>query len=291
MQLHRLAKENDIDIVHVNDLYNLSAIRARKMGAQFKLVTHVRLLEKSMPSKLYSYWKRMHKKHSDRIICVSNPCFAPFSTFPNAAMIHDRHPADEQLPGYHVLDRKPLKVLYLGNYMRGKGHDIALQAFNIALKSYPDLELQFYGSDMDQLKNREFKSSLEDTAKAHGIESKVHFHNATSNVEETMKKHDLVLNCSEIESFSLVCQEALFYGVPLISTNSGGPADQISNGENGFLVDDFDPTEIAEALVELAKNEKLRNSFSSSSQQRVRSEFGPGNTSEKLADTYREVLS
>ena len=53
----------------------------------------------------------------------------------------------------------------------------------------------------------------------------VHFDGFAANTEVAMKGHDMVLNFSEAESFSLTCLDALYYGVPLIATDCGGPAE------------------------------------------------------------------
>jgi glycosyltransferase involved in cell wall biosynthesis len=291
VQLQRIIEQNDIEIVHVNDLYNLTAIMARKAGGQFKLVTHVRLLEQSMPSKLYQFWKKMHAKYSDEIVCVSTPCLAGFNDISTAQLIYDRHPREEQFPTTEQRAAPSIKILYLGNYMLGKGHDIAMKAFkNIATKN-PDFQLHFYGGDLGQAKNKNFKALLALESKEAGLENQVFFHGHVDDIETTMKAHDMVLNCSQIESFSLVCQEALYFGVPLISTNSGGPADQITNGENGLLLDDFDPSTIAKAIVLLATDLEMRQNFSKNSRARVRANFGTDQTSAKLGALYTKLVA
>lgn len=285
-----IAEANNIDIVHTNDLYNLSPIRAKKMRAKFKLITHIRLLEASMPSKLYRIWKKMHKKHATAVICNSNPSYKGFTDVPQAVVIHDKHMEDEMHPAPTLKEEGMLKIMCLSNYIRGKGQDISLNAFEIAAKATNNIELHFYGGDLGLAKNREFKQSLVSQAKAGEFSNRIFFHDHAEDIEQTMKAHDIVLNCSEKESFSRVCQEALFYGVPLISTDSGGPSDQITNGENGILIPSFNPSEIAKAIEKLANDFALRTKFSAASRVMVRERFGIEQTSNKIGALYSELL-
>ena len=56
-----------------------------------------------------------------------------------------------------------------------------------------------------------------------------------------------MLNFSESESFSMTCLESLYYGTPLIATDSGGPAELFKHGESGHLVPNRDVQAMAKA--------------------------------------------
>ncbi|MBK9465371.1 MAG: glycosyltransferase [Chitinophagaceae bacterium] len=99
-----------------------------------------------------------------------------------------------------------VQVLYLANYIDGKGQLHALKAL-AALKNQPDVKniaMNFYGGFLGLKKNEEYKESLEKFAMEIGISDKVSFNDKTTAIESVMKAHDVGLNFSESESVSRV---------------------------------------------------------------------------------------
>jgi glycosyltransferase involved in cell wall biosynthesis len=67
-----------------------------------------------------------------------------------------------------------------------------------------------------------------------------------------IKQHDVVLNFSEAESFSMTCAEAGFYGKPVIASKCGGPEEIIDDGKTGLLVQNKNRQQMEEAMLQLA---------------------------------------
>jgi glycosyltransferase involved in cell wall biosynthesis len=59
---------------------------------------------------------------------------------------------------------------------------------------------------------------------------------------------DLLVLPSEMEGVPMVILESLACGTPVVATNVGGIADIVKNGENGFVLDDAAPPNLAEAI-------------------------------------------
>ena len=71
---------------------------------------------------------------------------------------------------------------------------------------------------------------------------------------------------SRYEGLPLVLLEAKQYGLPIVSFNCPtGPSEIVIDGENGYLINDFDIEEMSNRIIELIKNEKLREDFSKNS--------------------------
>lgn len=65
---------------------------------------------------------------------------------------------------------------------------------------------------------------------------------------------DLFLHASETEGLPVSMQEALSFGIPIVSTSVGG-VPEIVNSETGILVDEFNPIEgISKAIIYLINN-------------------------------------
>lgn len=74
---------------------------------------------------------------------------------------------------------------------------------------------------------------------------------------------DVFCMTSHYEAMPYTLIEALHAGVPIVTTDVGGVAETVQEGENGFVVPtDCDPSTIAERLGALAANPDMRTSFS-----------------------------
>jgi glycosyltransferase involved in cell wall biosynthesis len=295
-RLRRLARREGAKALHLNDFYNLTGYVARWLSlGKLPVVTHVRFLPQVLPQVFARPWRWLAEHAAQQVLCVSEAVrsyFAP--TNARVRTIYDPLPArGEELPPYTV-EAGPVptvQLLYLSNYIRGKGQDFALAAFRTAYAQNPALRLHFVGGDMGMVKNQEFRQGLEAAAQAAGLQDVVQFDGFTANTEGAMKTHDIVLNFSEAESFSLTCLDALYYGVPLIASDCGGPAELFENGQSGLLVPNRNVPAMAAAITQLAADKALRQRFSTASRVFVRTKFAPAGTYELLAACYRRIIS
>jgi len=292
-RLHQLARRTRADIVHQNDFYNLTGYVAKLLSlGKLRLLTHVRFMPQNFPQPLARTWRWLAERGADQLICVSDAVRRYFGPARHIRVVYDPLPGAERypVPTHPPRPDGTVHLLYLSNYMQGKGQDLALQAFQAAYAQCPQLRLHFVGGDMGLDKNRAFRRQLEDASRAAGLEAIVSFGSFVTDVEARMKEADIVLNASESESFSLTCLDALFYGTPLIATDCGGPAELFEHERSGLLVPNRDVPALSAAIVRLATSAGLRQQFAAASRAYVRQKFAPANTYEALGACYRQVL-
>ena len=75
----------------------------------------------------------------------------------------------------------------------------------------------------------------------------------------------LFLLTSFYEGFGRVVLEAMTFGLPCVSTKSGGTEDLIKNSLNGFILDNRDPVEISKICIEVLKKKKSYKKMSNNS--------------------------
>jgi L-malate glycosyltransferase len=291
-KIKKLVKREGISIIHVNDLYNMTGIVTKKISG-IKLITHIRRMPESFPSSIYKIWARMHLKHADHIVAVSEANKNALPSNTKTSVVYDPLPEEEKLSKYGArpLLHKSLSVLYLANFNPEKGHCYALEILNRAVKDYPDwkFSFHFYGASFGLQKNDEYKQSLTQFAEENGLSSFVQFNGKTSEVEKVVKSHDLVLNLSDSESFSRLTLEALFYGVPVIATNVGGTNEMMINGRTGLLVAPFNVDDMYSAFKKIISNDGLRVRMAEEGYRFVREEFSNDRTVAKLIKVYESV--
>lgn len=291
LKILKIIARHSVKIVHVNDIYNLLGISTRILTS-VKLIIHARRLKNSFPSIFFESWMFLGKIFSHQIIAVSNAVW--FQVNHNKTeMIYDRIPMTQDLPELNFLDNTgKFKMLYLANFTFGKGQQHALEVMKILVKQkgYDDISLTFAGDDFNNPSNIHFKKELISKSIDYGLESKVQFKNFIRNVEQEMKSHDVVLNFSESESFSFTCVESLFYGVPLIATNSGGPAELFEHAISGYLVEKKDYLAMVSHILTLKRDVGLRKKISKDGKKYVKQKFSFENTSLKLKQIYIKLI-
>lgn len=90
----------------------------------------------------------------------------------------------------------------------------------------------------------------------------------------------------DVEGFGIVYLEAAAFGLPVIATYGCGAEDAVLNGENGYLFDASDIEKIAERILEIFKNQNLRQRLSLKS-----IEFAKENSNQKMVGKYLDVYN
>ncbi len=290
-KINSLVKKHNIEIVHVNDLYNMIGVLAKVFNPKTKLVYHVRLLPNSYARVLYPLWKKLIERYADELICVSESVAKNFNKEKTKVIYDALSIVDVQKSEEKASLKNTATILYLANYIPGKGHKQSIEAFHKALPNIGSTKLIFFGGTLGKTNNQKFKKSLIQFAHGLNLNENVVFNDFAKYPEEEISKADLMLNFSESESFSMTTLESLAYGTPIIVTDCGGPSEIIENGKSGLLVPVNDIDTMSNAIVKLANNPEMRNSMASEGIKRVNSKFNIDVQINKLQGIYNELLS
>ncbi|MDF9795223.1 glycosyltransferase involved in cell wall biosynthesis [Catalinimonas alkaloidigena] len=290
IRLKRLVHRYQVNLVHVNDFYNLVAVVVKMLGGHFALLTHVRFMPDRFPWLLVKIWISLNLKYSERIICVSEAVRKCLKDHPKIHVIYDGLSNTISKRVKSKKDDGLIKLLYLAHYIPGKGQDFALQAFFKAYQQNPKLRLRFVGGDMGKKKNQLYKEYLKTQSIVLEIEQVVTFAGPATNIEHEFAKADIALNFSESESFSFTCLEALLNAVPLVASDSGGPSELFEAGKSGVLVSNRNVDEMTNAILYLTKDNNLRKTYAQEGFQYVSHKFAKSNTLEVLKEAYNQIL-
>lgn len=179
-------------------------------------------------------------------LILSNPVsFDDFNTMPNRGQFRnefDVSPADKL-------------VLYLGRIDPKKGLDLALMAFAVAARSYPQSLFALVGPDengyLDVLKS--LSANL-------GIENRCIFtgYLDSSRRLSALTDADVFMLTSRYENFGMSAVEAMISGLPVIVSDQVGIADELKREQAGLVVP-LEVEAIAVALKKLLGNAEMRS--------------------------------
>ncbi len=192
-----------------------------------------------------------------------------------------------------VESRRPI-VLTVGRIAsseRYKGHDVMLEAWPTVLRRVPDAEYWIVGDGDD-------RQRLELRAHELGIAGSLHFAGAVSPEELAVcydrccvfampARTELEGPVPRGEGFGIVFLEAMARGKPVVGPRMGAPAEFISSGVHGLLVDPSNPVEVGDALFELLHDPARARRMGAAAQEWVAREF----SFQRFCERMREALT
>ena len=200
---------------------------------------------------------RLYYASYEKIVCVSDRlCLMLKRAFPefagkmktildinNPEMIMDMSRQPCTLP-----DRNGLTLVTVGRLVPQKGYDIAAKAASL-LKSRG---MQFHWYVVGDGNRQPIELDIE----RYGISDCFTLLGAKENPYPYMKAADIYVQTSKFEGYCLTLAEARMLNVPCVTTNFDVVYAQMSDGENGLVVD-MTPEAVADGIIRLATDTEL----------------------------------
>ena len=152
-------------------------------------------------------------------------------------------------PTYSDCEAK--SIIFVGRFSTQKDIPSLLQIWDIVHQRHPDWQLNIYAGYGDE--SERLKSHVK------GMGEGVVLHEPTSDIFDKYKENSMLLLTSKFEPFGLVMPEAMSCGLPVVSFDCPyGPAEIITDGEDGFLIKNRDIHAFADKVCQLIENPPLR---------------------------------
>ncbi|MCB0752639.1 MAG: glycosyltransferase, partial [Ignavibacteriae bacterium] len=149
-------------------------------------------------------------------------------------------------------DQREKIVLAVGNHGFQKGYDRLLKIWEKVISEHPDWKLNIFGKIDSEMKHLKLAEKL-------NITESINFFSPTKNIGKEYQKAAIYVMSSRSEGFGMVLIEAMSFGLPCIAFDCPhGPRDIISNGQNGFLIENGNIEEFSNAVSFFIKNEEIR---------------------------------
>lgn len=110
-------------------------------------------------------------------------------------------------------------------------------------------------------------------------------------VPELLRCMDIFTLTSLWEGLPRVIPQAMVAGLPVVANNIDGNAEIIQDGSNGFLIAPGDAAGMADKVVQLLKDQKLKKEISAKGHETALQEFSLHDMVRKIAALYEELLS
>ena len=179
----------------------------------------------------------------------------------------------------------PVRLIIVGRLDWKKGLDYLFAAVEKLHKNGINVQLDVIGKGdlYSRLRFAIFDMGLSEHINLHGY-MKPH------DVMNHLVTADMFVLSSHTEGLSNAVLEAMAVGVPVITTNAGGMAEAVRDGQDGIVVPVRDSHAIYEAIKRLIADETLRKEMAISARARIISDFTLERQGRVFEEMYQAVL-
>lgn len=177
-------------------------------------------------------------------------------------------------------------VLFLGMLRPEKCLQDLVKAFPKVVQKVPNAKLVFAGKGEEREKLEKLVSELK-------LRDRVIFTGFVWGDDkwDLLKRCDVFVLPSLMEGHPIAVIEAMACSKPVVATNVGPFPEIISNGETGLLVPLHAPDELADAIVQLASDEKRILEMGMKAKEYVTERFSIDKTADDYLEIYAKVIN
>lgn len=189
-------------------------------------------------------------------------------------------------PNERVLDKNNVVI---GNVARinlsQKGQDVLIKAIGL-LKDRYNITCYFAGEADSSHKEELEQLKILAADVVRGSACEIVFLGNVADIPGFLKGIDLFVLPSRLEGFGISLIEALYMGIPCISSDINGPREIVGDNERGDLFEQGDPSDLADKLAEAIENfpEKKEKAYAAAAY--VRENFDIREMCGHLLDIY-----
>jgi glycosyltransferase involved in cell wall biosynthesis len=193
-------------------------------------------------------------------------------------------PARQQLRTTLGLAPDDIMVVTVGALTERKGHDTLFSA--AAMLQARGVRLRYVLCGEGSL-----RVSLEDQARALGLQEAMHFSGFVSHVPDYLSAADIFVHVPLWEGLGVAVIEALAAGLPVVASRVGGIPELIDDERTGLLVPAQDAAALAVAIERLVHQPQWAKTLAATGQTFVQARFDVSVMAQANESLYNELLA
>ncbi len=182
-------------------------------------------------------------------------------------------------------------VALVARFQDVKGHDVFQAMARQVARDIPDARFIVAGENTQTSADNAYKQRILAAAQADPLlRDRLHYLGFRADVERVLAAADVVVCASRFEDYGVVIVEAMAAGKPVVSTNRGGPAETLADGETGWLVPPGDADALARRVIELLRDPAQRQQMGAAGRARVERLFSARANGEQFTRKLEAIL-
>ncbi len=183
-------------------------------------------------------------------------------------------------------------VVMVARFQDVKGHDTFQAIARQVALQMPETRFLVAGGYAQTEADRRYQQAI---LRAHQqdplLKDRLRYLDEVEAVERLYAAADVVVVPSRFESYGVVNIEAMASGVPVVSTNRGGPTETVIHGETGYLCAPEDTAQFAAYVIQLLRDEALRQGMGQAARQHVEAHFSAQGNARQFTNALERLLS
>ena len=178
-------------------------------------------------------------------------------------------------------------LLYIGKIEKRRNTLFLIKLLkNISMKN-EDVKLVLIGNGTKKYVQKVFNYAKE----LNVYDKIIYFNKIVQNEISTLyKKCDIFVLPTEYEIFGMVMLEAMYFGLPVITTLNGGSSTVIEDGKDGYICNNSDVKEWTNKIEYLFNNKEKYNSISKKATQKIVNHYIWDSIANKFIKIYQKLL-
>lgn len=174
------------------------------------------------------------------------------------------------------------RVIAVGRYDYQKGFEDLIDSWSLVSNKFPDWRLDIFG-------NGELENTLQSQINNLKLTSTVRLMPPVKNIQKEYLNSSILAMSSRYEGLPMTLLEAQVCGLPMVAyACKCGPKDLITDGENGFLVEEGNKKQLAERLMQLMEDKSKRVSMGQVAAKNSKN-FTEAKVMQKWVDLFKEL--
>jgi glycosyltransferase involved in cell wall biosynthesis len=209
----------------------------------------------------------------------------PIEVLPNAVSVKQFRPRPD------VAEERGL-IVFVGTLCEKKGVRQLVQAMPQIVKAVPGARLWLVGRDsIDLQTGASFADQLRALIPA-TLKDQIKFRGPVehASLPELLARAEVLVYPSHMEAIGIALIEGLAMGKGLVIGNAGPAKEVVEHGVSGLLCDPFSPASIADAVIALLKDPKLRRQMGEQARARAMELFSLEKVVQRNEAFYRQCL-
>ena len=222
--------------------------------------------------------ERIAKKY-DAFVVLTHEDAESWKGYDNLHVIHNMLSFESQETSACMEKR----VIAVGRLDFQKKFDRLINIWALVNKECPEWELDIFGQGVD-------RECMQKQIHLLGLEKVITINPPTKKIGEEYQKSSIFVMTSTYEGLPMTLLEAISYGIPCVSyLFPCGPRDIIENGKNGYIIEEGDKEKFAQRLVELMKNDELRQEMGGNAKESS-NKYNVDNTMEQWLALFSKMI-
>jgi glycosyltransferase involved in cell wall biosynthesis len=171
------------------------------------------------------------------------------------------------------------------------GHLYATKGYEYLISAIKKVSLKQKNFALFIIGEGEERSELEEMIKSLRLENYVFLSGGLDRAADILPAFDIYACSSVKEGFPYCILEAMYGGLPIVSTNVGGIPDMVEHNINGLLVESKNPDQLSERILKLLTDKNLRKKLGEAARKSVLEKFKLNDMLVKTEKIYRLLIN